>query len=41
MNVSHRTVQRDIDKLKLENRIHREGSNTDGKWVVDIPFIKK
>lgn len=41
MNVSHRTVQRDIDKLKLENRSHREGSNTDGKWVVDIPFIKK
>ena len=35
LHVSHRTVQRDIDSLKNDKKIHREGSLTDGKWIVD------
>ena len=35
LKVSHRTVQRDIDSLKSENKIHREGSLTNGKWIVN------
>ena len=38
LNVTDRTVERDLEKLKLENKIHREGSKINGKWVVDIPL---
>ena len=33
-NVSDKTIKRDIEKLKKENKIYRQGSLTDGSWMV-------
>lgn len=33
-NVTNKTIKRDIEKLKKENKIYRQGSLTDGKWIV-------
>lgn len=33
-NVSDKTIKRDIEKLKKENKIYRQGSLTDGSWIV-------
>ncbi len=35
LKVSDATIKRDLAKLKREKFIHREGSLTDGLWVVD------
>jgi transcriptional regulator len=32
--VSDKTIKRDIEKLKKENKIYRQGSLTDGSWIV-------
>lgn len=32
--VSEKTIKRDIEKLKKENKIYRQGSLTDGSWIV-------
>ena len=33
-NVSGKTIKRDIEKLKKKNKIYRQGSLTDGSWMV-------
>ena len=33
-NVSDKTIKRDIEKLKKENKTYRQGSLTDGSWIV-------
>lgn len=33
-NVSDKTIKRDIEKLKKENKIYRQGSLTEGRWIV-------
>lgn len=33
-NVSDKTIKRDIEKLKKENKIYRQGSLTYGSWMV-------
>lgn len=33
-HVSDKTIKRDIEKLKKENKIYRQGSLTDGNWIV-------
>lgn len=35
-NVTERTIKRDMDKLKELGIIVREGSNTEGKWIVQM-----
>ena len=32
LNVTKRTILRDIEKLKKQNKIKRTGSNKDGQW---------
>lgn len=32
--VSEKAIKRDIEKLKKENKIYRQGSLTDGSWIV-------
>ena len=34
LNVSDKTIKRDIDALKKGGRIYREGSLSDGSWIV-------
>lgn len=34
LNVSTKTIERDIEKLKEENKIYRQGNSRDGTWVV-------
>lgn len=36
--VSDKTIKRDIEKLKKENKIDRTGSLTDGDWIVTLTF---
>ncbi len=35
LNVSEITIKRDINRLKKASIIYREGSLTDGKWLVN------
>ena len=34
LNVSKRTVERDIEKLRKDNKIEYVGSAKDGRWIV-------
>jgi HTH domain len=34
LNVSTKTIERDIEKLKEENKIYRQGNSRDGTWIV-------
>ena len=34
LNVSKRTVERDIEKLRKDNKIAYIGSAKDGRWIV-------
>ncbi len=34
LNVSTKTIERDIEKLKEENKIYRQGYSRDGTWIV-------
>ena len=34
LNVSTKTIERDIEKLKEENKIYRQGKSRDGTWIV-------
>jgi hypothetical protein len=34
INVSTKTIERDIEKLKEENKIYRQGNSRDGTWIV-------
>lgn len=34
LNVSAKTIERDIEKLKEENKIYRQGNSRDGTWIV-------
>ena len=34
LNVSTKTIERDIEKLKEENKIYRQGNSCDGTWIV-------
>ena len=34
LHVSRRTIARDIDLLRSQNKLMREGGDYDGKWIV-------
>ena len=34
LNISTKTIERDIEKLKEENKIYRQGNSRDGTWIV-------
>ena len=34
LHVSRRTIARDIDLLRSQNKLIREGGDYDGKWIV-------
>lgn len=34
LHVSRRTIARDIDLLRSQNRLMREGGDYDGSWIV-------
>jgi len=34
LELTPRTVLRDIDQLKNENRLRREGGRKKGKWII-------
>jgi ATP-dependent DNA helicase RecG len=40
LNVNDRTIQRDLDKLKILNLIDREGGRKEGSWIVVKDVVK-
>lgn len=35
LSVSQRTIERDLQKLHEAKKIHREGGDNSGHWVID------
>ena len=35
LNISKKQAENSINKLRDKNRIHREGSDRNGKWIID------